>query len=57
MSVGASTWCIQMLTQYNPFCMLDMETQHQLLNAVQFQMMSSGNIDAGTIKLYGIKDS
>jgi len=26
------------------------------VNAVQFQM-SSGNIDAGTIKLYGIKDS
>ena len=26
------------------------------VNAIQFSM-SSGNIDAGTIKLYGIKDS
>ena len=26
------------------------------INAIQFKM-SSGNIDAGTIKLYGIKDS
>jgi len=26
------------------------------INAIKFQM-SSGNIDSGTIKLYGIKDS
>jgi hypothetical protein len=52
--IGTSDGSSDIMIYNNNILLLVMEILHQQLMLFSFQM-SSGNIDSGTIKLYGIK--